>query len=324
MKYHRLTRDERYQIAALKESKHGVRAIARIIGRNPGTISRELKRNSYDKRNYFGMHAHKRAQKRARRSQESKLKIKAEVKAYVEARLRMDWSPEQISGRLMVENNLGRVSYSTIYRFIYRDAEEWGKLFRKLRSQRKRRKSRVKRSTTNQCSVQKSSIHSRPAIVEERSRLGDYERDTMRGKDHNPVLLTIVDRASRRTTLGWLPRNASMIVHKKTVSLLRCQPRKTITNDNGSEFSDHFFTAEKLKVPVYFCDPYKSNQRGTNENTNGLLRQYFPKNLDFKTITEDQIRRAARLINDRPRKCLAYRTPNEIHAELTRPGVALV
>lgn len=322
MRYHRLTREERYQIASLKESGHGVRRIARVLGRDASTISRELRRNSYDQTKYFGAHAQKKARRRSRRGQESKLKIKAELKAYIEEKLRLDWSPEQIAGRLMLERK-GQVSYSTIYRFIYRDAQSWGKLFKKLRSQRKKRKQRKSgRLLTRK--TEKTRINERPLIIEERGRLGDFERDTVRGKGHHPVLLTIVDRRSRRVKLGLLKRNSSMIAHKKTVSLLRRERVKSITNDNGKEFVDYFFTSQELRVPIFFCDPGKSSQRGTNENTNGLLRQYFPKKMDFSTIKEWRLREVASLLNNRPRKCLAYKTPNELHTEQSRSDVALV
>lgn len=314
MKYHRLTRDERYQIAALKESGLGVRAIARVLGKSASTISRELRRNSYFPNKYIPSYAHNKALKWTRRRQGTKLRIKGELKAHIEAKLKLDWSPEQIAGRLKLESKQA-ISYSTIYRFIYRDASERGSFYQRLRTKRKKRCRRQGRSTINERLVGRRSIHERPGIIEERLRIGDLERDTVRGKHHYPVLLTIVDRKTRRLTMGLLPRNTSQGAHKKTVSLVRREPIQTITNDNGCEFYDHQFTSQALNVPIYFCEPGKSSQRGTNENTNGLLRQYFPKNMDFMQIRSWHIRRVTDLLNNRPRKCLAYRTPNEVYRD---------
>jgi len=164
-------------------------------------------------------------------------------------------------------------------------------------------------------------IDDRPQVVEKRRRLGDVERDTMMGTWNGPFLLTVVDRTSRYAKIAWIRRKCSTLVHQATVNLLRNEPVQTITNDNGTEFSKHRLTTKALGAQVYFSRAYRSWERGSNENLNGLLRQYFPRRMNLGNVTRAQIKHAEHQLNNRPRKCLGYRTPSEVHHELKRQAL---
>ena len=310
MRYQRLTLGERYQIMGFIKSKLSVRAMAAILERHPSTISREIRRFR-TRAEYGPTIAHKQYQKRRSRVHRP-LKIQGEVAEKILSGLANQWSPEQISGRLKLVGVT--ISHETIYRFIYKDYQYGGKLYQNLRRMRKwRRTHQVCRSlkktgVRNNC----KQMAERPKIVDERIRLGDFERDTVQGKFKGPVLLTIVDRVSRLTKIKkvqWINAEAT---HEATVELLRGLPLNTITNDNGSEFANHQLTAKELGVDIYFNAPYSSWQRGTNENTNGLVRQYYPKGTDFSKVTDNDVQILEDLLNNRPRKTLRYKTPNEV------------
>jgi IS30 family transposase len=320
--YRRLARTERYQIAALLQRGDAIRTIARTLGRSPSTISRELKRNVHpllNKRAYFPGVADERAQKFQKNIKPKLRKIESnqECESYVRRKLLINWSPEQISGRMQLESKTTPPSYSTVYRFIYRNALSSQDLWR---SMRKPRVCRIRRNQWENRPYQgqirnRVWIDDRPKIVEERSRYGDYERDTVHGTKSSPqIILSIVDRRSRITFLSRLAEKSAALVHQATVASLRGNPHcHTITNDNGKEFVDHEQTAADLNCKVYFSHPYHSWERGTNENTNGLLRQYFPKGTSFASLTDESIRTVQDLLNTRPRKCLGYQTPLEAH-----------
>ena len=310
MRYQRLTLGERYQIMGFIKSKLSVRAMAAIMNRHPSTISREIRRFG-TRAEYGPTIAQKQYQKRRSRVHRP-FKIQGELAGRVLNYLANQWSPEQISGRLKLEGVT--ISHETIYRFIYKDYQYGGKFYQHLRRRRKwRRTHQVCRSfkktgVRNNC----KQMAQRPKIVDERIRFGDFERDSVQGKFKGPVLLTIVDRLSRITKIKkvrWINAEAT---HQATVELLRDLPVNTITNDNGSEFADHQLTAKELGVDIYFNDPYSSWQRGTNENTNGLVRQYYPKGTDFTKVTDNDVQRLEDLLNNRPRKTLGYKTPNEV------------
>lgn len=313
MGYQRLALCDRYQIGILKKSGMSVCEIGRTLGRPTSTISRELRNNSgwmgYEARIAQSMSVEKRKCKRAR----ARL-IQGELREYVSAKLQMDWSPEQISGRLSQQKGAS-VSYSSIYRFVYRDARQGGELWQHLRTCRKKRKrqksSKLRENFKSLKAVRPMS--SRPPIVEKKKRIGDLERDLVCGTKQSAVILTINDRVSRRVKIGWMAKKSSRLVHQKTVKLLKGVKVLTLTNDNGSEFARHQQTEQKLKTKIYFSRPGCAWERGANENTNGLIRQYFPRSLAFESITPHQIRHAEERLNNRPRKCLGYRTPNEVH-----------
>jgi IS30 family transposase len=234
----------------------------------------------------------------------------------VDALLLCQWSPEQIAGRLGLEKI--RLSHETIYQHVYRRWREGSPLYLNLRRRRKTRRARAtsKRWRNSGKRVGHTPIEQRPKIVERRRRLGDYERDTLLGKKDCHMLLTIVCRTSRLTKIGRLTSYFADETDAVTRRLLKRLPVHTITNDNGKEFSAHKKTATALKAKVYFSRPYCSWQRGTNENTNGLLRQYFPKGTDFMQVSDATLEQIEDRLNDRPRKCLGYKTPREVQAKL--------
>lgn len=316
MNYQRLSLAERYQIKALLRSKLSVRAIASNLGRHPSTISREIKRSFSSE--HYSPTANHRAYLKRRQAVHPPYRIKGELSEIVLSKLNCQWSPEQISGRLKLGGTV--VAHETIYQYVYRNFKQGGRIFLNLRRRRKRRRTHKAGRAYKRCGQRLSypSIHLRPKIVEHRKRLGDYERDSVLGQFRGPALLTIVDRCSRLTKLGKIPSLCAAETHKETVRLLRKLPIHTITNDNGPEFADYNDTALKLDADVYFNDPYSSWQRGTNENTNGLIRQYFPKGTDFTLISDSYICKIEALLNNRPRKSLGYRTPNEVQNQKTR------
>lgn len=311
LKYQRLTREERYQIGALRKSGLGLRAIGATLSRHPSTISREIRRN-YTAYGYCPQIANARARER-RSGIHPPIKVQGQLAKRVAKLLQDEWSPEQISGRLRTQEKI-KVSHESIYSYIYRDFKARGSIYLNLRRKRKMRRSRATGRAFKRCGKRLSypAIKKRPAIVERRERLGDYERDTVLGKFKGPVLLTVVDRSSRLTKIRKVNKMNAHLTHLKTVAILRKMPKHTITNDNGPEFADYAKTAKSLKAEVFFNDPYASWQRGTNENTNGLIRQYFPKGTDFTKVTDREIRRVEHLLNNRPRKCLGYKTPLEV------------
>jgi IS30 family transposase len=211
-----------------------------------------------------------------------------------------------------------RVSHAWIYQYIYADQRAGGDLHKHLRCQKKKRKRYGSPERRGQIS-QRVSIEQRPAIVETRKRLGDWEADTVLGKKSAYALVTLVERKSRFTLLKKIPRRTAAATKEAIVQLLQPYPRQTltITCDNGKEFADHQAIAAELNTEVYFAHPYASWERGTNENTNGLLRQYFPKGSDFSQLTAEQVQFVQNRLNTRPRKCLAIRTPEMVFFNLT-------
>jgi IS30 family transposase len=320
MGYTHLTREERYQIFSLQKAGLNPPSIARELGRHRSTIARELKRNLvFDPKipGYSPSRAHDLARYRVIRRAFSK-RISHETWQAVQQQLRERLSPEQISGR-RARQGLEPVSHESIYRHIWTDKKKGGALWTWLRGKLRRgRRYRAYRSRGQ--IIGRVGIEHRPAVVERRSRRGDYEIDTVFGKRNKATLLTIVDRRSRRLIIE---KVASKHSHPVAVALVRAlrgtgKPVHTITSDNGKEFAYHRQIAQALKAKFFFARPYASWERGTNENTNGLLRQYFPKDRDFSTITQKEIDFAAQQLNHRPRKTLGFRTPHEVFFNRSR------
>jgi len=306
--YAQLTQEQRYQIYALQKTGHSRTEIAVVIGVHKATVSRELKRNR-GARGYRPQQAQSLAM--ARR-QKGIPRITVETWAIVAKLLRQDWSPEQISGRLKKEQKVC-ISHEWIYQYVLEDKRGGGDLYRHLRCQKKRRKRYGKydrRGKLPNC----RSIEERPKVVDRRMRLGDWEVDTFLGKNHKPVMLSLTEHKSRFTLLGKVPQRTAQAVRKQTVQLLLPVSDKvhTLTSDHGKEFACHQQIAQALQLQFYFAHPYAAWERGTNENTNGLLRQYFPKKHDFQLVPNNQIEQAMSKLNFRPRKCLAFKTPFEV------------
>ena len=306
--YHQLTQTQRYQIYALKKTKHSLSEIATVIGVHKSSVSRELKRNR-GKRGYRPQQAH--ALALGHRSK-SAPRITAGVWAVVEKLLRQDWSPEQISGRLKKEQDI-RISHEWIYQHILEDKRTGGDLYKHLRCQKKRRKrygTYDRRGQLPNC----RSIEERPTIVSTRKRLGDWEVDTLLGRQHKQAVVTLTERKSRFTLLTKVKRRTACAVRKQVCRILLPVKNKvhTLTSDHGKEFADHQQIAETLNLKFYFAHPYAAWERGTNENTNGLLRQYFPKKSDFQAISNKLVEQAMLRLNFRPRKSLRFKTPFEV------------
>lgn len=316
MAYTQLTQVQRYQISALLKMEHTRTEIAKSLGVHKSTISRELKRNR-GQRGYRPKQAHQKAQERRARNGPQ---IEEQDWQLVEERLVLDWSPEQISAWLKSERDI-QISHESIYRYIYADKRAGGKLYKHLRRQKKRRKRLGGRDLRGKIH-DRVSIEQRPEIVDQRSRLGDWEVDLIFGSGRKGALVTLTERKSRFTLLRGVAAKSADLVSRTVIDLL-CWVNhlETITADNGKEFANHKHISEELALDFFFAHPYASWERGTNENTNGLIRQYFPKNLDLSTVTAEEECFVMDRLNLRPRKCLDFLTPYEVFFQ--HPPVAL-
>jgi len=317
--YTQLTHEQRYQIYALMKAGLNQTEIAAILGVHKSTISRELRRNCGLK-GYRPKQAHQFCLQR--RSQKAIPRIEPSVWAIIERLLHEDWSPQQISVWLQTELQL-MVSTEWIYQYILSDKQYGGTLYQHLRCQKQRKKRYGVYSRRGQIPNQVS-IEQRPAIVGRRSRFGDWELDTIIGKNHRQALVTLVERKSRLTLIAKVIRKTAENVSAAIIQLLKPLTPwvHTLTADNGREFAQHMHIANTLKAKFYFAHPFASWERGLNENTNGLIRQYFPKKHDFTTITDHQIEQVMDKLNNRPRKCLGFKTPNQVFFGI-KPTVAL-
>ena len=313
--YKQLTYEQRCQIYALKTSGKSGRRIAAQLGIHQSTVNRELKRNK-GKRGYRYLQAQKLSVERREIRKGIPKKMSSELKERIDEKLALQWSPEQIAGWLKRENNNQAViSHESIYQYIWQDRKAGGSLYKNLRRKAKKYFKRINGKTRRGQIKDRVGIEERPAIVEERSRLGDWEGDTIVGKDHQGAIVSLVERKSRYTLLRKVEKRKAERV--KMAITLALNPFKgfaleTITYDNGKEFAEHTAISKSLEVKTYFARPYHSWERGSNENTNGLVRQYFPKKTDFATLTEEDVARVEYLLNNRPRKCLDYKTPAEV------------
>jgi IS30 family transposase len=293
--------------------------IARCLGRHRGTISRECQRNADPEGRYYAESAQTWANVRRRAHLRPPKTGHARLMAYVGARLQERWSPEQIAGRLSVrppaELQSLSLSHTTIYRWIWSDPERTRQFRPFLRIARKpRRKPYGKPSRQGQI-LGKRSIAERPVEANERTQLGHWEGDTMVGKGRRGYLLTSVERTSRYTLARKLDACAAEPVAQRLQQTLRRLPaekRRSLTLDNGHEFARPIELEKKLALSIYFAHPYHAWERGTNENTNGLLRQYLPKGTDLTQVTEAQLSHDVRQLNHRPRKCLGFQSPFEV------------
>lgn len=321
--YRHLSISEREKILILYTKKKSLRAIANIIGRSAATVSRELKRNSATKQGYSAIEAQQSYQKRRQRCRRCKLLNNAKLKHIVRCLfLEEQWSPEQIANRLAYENSSFKISYSTIYRAIYAGMLDTQKLshgsrgvIRKLRHRGKTRRRKDRVETRGKIIIS-NHIQNRPEEADRRLAIGHWEADTLAGKTGSACLVTITDRRSRYLLAGKVDKKYSVLVTNKLIAMLSALPkkkRKTITPDRGNEFAKHAQVTEVLNgLQFYFPDPHAPWQRGTNENTNGLLREYLPKSFDIALSSEDDIAQFVRKLNFRPRKCLNWKTPHEV------------
>ena len=312
--YKQLTYEQRCQIYVLNKSAMSQQAIADTVGVTQPTISRELRRNAGERGYRYKQAQGKSDERRAKAAKA--VKMTPDMIQLIELKLHMKWSPEQISGWLLEERE-EFLSHETIYLHIWENKAAGGDLFNYLRRKGKAYQSRSKGQAGRGHIKNRVSIDERPNIVDEKGRVGDWEIDLVIGKGHSGALVTIVERATSYTVSMRINDKSAHTVTQATIALLT--PLKemvlTITADNGKEFAYHELITQALGAQVYFADPYSSWQRGLNENTNGLLRQYWPKNTDFKKGSANDVSAAIIEFNDRPRKKLGYRTPARLVAE---------
>lgn len=310
-KYHQLTHEQRYAIYKLKKHNFTKTRIAEIICVSVSTISRELKRNA-GKRGYRPKQAHEKCVQR-RRNAPKHIKFNATMEEYVCRNLRQYLSPEQIAGKAKL-TGVEIVSIERLYMFIWADKRNGGDLYKYLRCSNKKKRKRYGSKDRRGQIKNRRFIDERPAVVEQKSRVGDYEIDTMVGKGRNGYLVTLVDRKSKHTLIGLTQTKRSDHVTDEIIKLMAPIKRyvHTITADNGKEFALHEEIAKEIDADFYFAHPYRSWERAINENTNGLIRQFFPKGHNFRKIAAAEIDTVMNLLNNRPRKSLGFKTPNEV------------
>lgn len=322
--YQHVTREIRCQIYALKSTGSSLRSIARIVGKDVSTISREIHRNS-GKRGYRFHQADSKARTRRSKASRKPKKLTHDLQKTIRSGLLSDWSPEQISGRLALEGQ--SISHETIYRYVWKDKREGGLLYQHLRRCGKRYNKRGSGKAGRGCIPNRVDIKERPLVVEKKSRIGDFEGDTIIGAKHQGAIVSYVDRHSKYTLLKKVKRKTAEQVTKATVEKMAHLPHAvlTITYDNGKEFADHQLIAKALNTKCYFATPYHSWERGLNEHTNGLVRQYLPKSTQFNKVSDRRIQAIEDKLNHRPRKILNYKTPFEVFfaSQIAKRSVAL-
>jgi len=316
-----LTLEERDRIAQLHHRGADQQEIARALGRSVSTVSRELSRNCTNGE-YLAAQAQEHSHRRRRERPLQRKMDRPEINEFVRRGLAGYWSPDQIAGRLEQQHPddpAQSVSPQTIYTWIeerpLEERDHWRRFLR-------RRGKRPRRRPPPDPAASAARIGNRPEVIEARERLGDFEGDTVLGPPGTGGLVTLVDRQSRFTILAKVANKEADRVHdkiKNRMKELEDDQRHSLTFDNGTEFARCYLLESHLGVGVYFAEPGCPHQRGTNENTNGLVRQFFPKGTDFRDITHPEVRHVENLLNDRPRACLGYRTPNEVfHAKSSR------
>ena len=323
MPYQHFTTEERYVIAHMHIAGFSLREIGRRLGRHHVSISREITRNRptyaddavywYDAAEYYEKQRRHKARHRKRQHER--------LVAYVTTKHRLEWPPEAISGRLKVEypaDDQMRISHETIYHWIYLDSRTKGDLHRHLRRRHKYRRRQRRYGSGRRFIPDRVSIDLRPSLIATRERFGDWEGDTLEGGKGQGALATHVERRSRYVLAAKLTDKKASTMNLQSIGSFRSVPgrlRHTLTLDNGKEFSQFKEIEAKTGLAIYFADPYAAWQRGTNENTNGLLRYYFPKGTDFRNVSEKEVALVVKKLNTRPRKCLNYQTPYEVYRQ---------
>jgi IS30 family transposase len=316
MSHIQFTRDSRVELAILLNARKNQTQCAKILGVHRVSVCNEIKNNKDSDGIYRGGHANKKALGRRKKAKEKfkKLTIDKRLRKYITQKIKIFWSPEQIAGRLKKIHGRTIICHETIYNFIYEERKDLVFCLRHQKSKYRRRRGTHARNAFN-TSLKVRRIEERPEVVDNRTRIGDWENDTVIGKEKKQRILTSVERKSGFGLASKLSIVTAEIVHGKEVELFKKIPRRkryTMTRDNGGEFGDTDRMLEKkTKMKVYRATPYHSWERGSNENWNGLLRQYFPKGMYFATINQIQITKAVRALNNRPRKRHNYSTPRE-------------
>jgi len=328
--HNHLTIEDREKIQEMIWERESVRSVARVLSRSPSTISREINNNVPEGQKRYTPRL---AQERARAHQEKKsrrARLKSEfIRTFVIEKLRLRWSPEQIAG-ILASHYHQHISHEAIYQFIYHQYHRGGNgrcvgldLVPCLRRRHKRRHRKYVPFKEKRTIIKdKTSIEDRPHYIEKRKQLGHWETDSMVSRQSTVALNTLVERASGFVRISKVPDTTAIETRKVLVNRLGPLPlhlRRTITSDNGHEFAEHLVVSKELIAKFYFCHTYASWERGTNENTNGLIRDYFPKKTDFAILSDEEIQKVEHLLNTRPRKRLGWKTPLQIFKQ----GVAL-
>jgi IS30 family transposase len=312
MRYKQLTLEKRYQITALIKAGFNQKSIAIELSVHPSTISRELRRNNDLVRGYNAELAQIKSAK-VEMQKKKRYSLTKSIEKYIRAKLKQDWSPEQISGRMKSDTGVS-VVHETIYRYIYANKKNGGKLYTYLRHKNKKYHHRSNDYKARGTIIDRVMIDKRPKIVEKKNRIGDLEIDTVIGKNHKGALVTVVDRKSKFVLIKNVPSKEAQVVTDALIEMI--QPIKaithTITSDNGKEFAYHKQVSAALDTDFYFANPYHSWERGLNEHTNGLIRQYLPKKSEFLHVSKEEIIMIQDRLNHRPRKVLNYKTPYEV------------
>src|SRR4030042_6880761 len=315
MGYGHLNIDEREIILKMRAQQASMRQIGERLSRDAGTISRELRRNVSSTGDYKPHLAQRYYQKRRADSKEPyRMEDEQQLRRYVTDKLKCYWSPEQISGRLQKDCDL-HVSPVTIYNWIYRDKSGGGGLWKYLRQSHQRRRTRRGSIDHRGRMPGRRMIDLRPKVVNERRRVGDWEHDQLEGRKSSGLLATHVEAKGRYTVAVKVEDKSADTVTRATLEAMRKLPAekvRTMTFDNGKEFAGFKELERELGMRSYFANPYHSWERGPNENTNALRRQFFPKGADFRRVSQTELDRVVELLNNRPRKCLNYRTPTEV------------
>ncbi len=312
MKYKHLSQVERYQIASLMKAQHTITQIAQLIGRHKSTISRELRRNCC----FRGYRPHQACELALKRSElcRNASTIAPWVKEQANSFLQLQWSPEQIAGKLPV-------SHETLYQHVYADKTHGGDLWKNLRCQKQKRKRYASGRDRRGQIPNRRPLSERPAHIEDRKQVGHWECGTVIGANHRGAIVTVVERKSGYAVIAKVSNKTVDLVGAAIISILKpFEARvKTLAYDNGKEFCGHEKIDEALGSKGYFARPFASWERGTNKNFNGLLRQYVPKKRKMETITDEEIKMIENRLNNRPRKRLGFRTPAEVfHQSLSR------
>ena len=316
MSYKHLSLEERHYIEFSLKEGISQNNISETLGRSQSSITREIKRNT-GKRGYRHKQANNFTTERHKNKKKA-IKLTDEIKVIINQNIKEDWSPEQIVGRLKLKNGIS-LHHETIYQYILADKQAGGQLYKHLRHQNKTYRKRYGAGHNRTGIPNRVDIDERPVEANNRERVGDWEADTIIGKNHQGAIVTLDDRKSKLRLAAPLAGKKALNVKDAIVKLLKPIHHyvTTITFDNGKEFTLHEKIATDLKCKTYFAKPYHSWERGQNENANGLLRQYFPKSMELVSVTGKQVLDAVHKLNSRPRKCLGYKTPYEVFEILT-------
>jgi transposase, IS30 family len=318
MSYTQLTIEERTEIYSMLQRGFSEEKIALRLRRHRSTIYRELKRNCpYEK--YSPILAQHLSHQRKKRTGYQKKFTPALVR-WIESGIKKKWSPDQVRGRLFLEAGVW-VSTEWIYSHIKKDRNRGGTLWTNLRQSHRKKRRRFGRVDGRSGPIKnRVFIDERPPIVNDRSRIGDLEGDTLVGRNHKGAVLNLCDRVSLKVGLKKLESKHSHICAQEAIKVIKKFNGKkhTLTFDNGAEFAGHRYIQNKSKIQIYFAHPYTASERGTNENLNGLIRQYLPKKTDFKNVNDHDLNKIETALNSRPRRCLCYLTPNEFHDWMVR------